>query len=77
MSANGSRLEWTEPAVRARERAVPVLCRRGFKKRFGAILERLSAEEISRRQAAKELGIGYATLKRLLDGQAGGGTSGG
>ena len=41
--------------------------RRGFKHRFGAILERLLAGDISRRKAAKELGIGYATLKRLLD----------
>jgi DNA invertase Pin-like site-specific DNA recombinase len=41
--------------------------RRGFKKRFGAVLERLSAGDISRRQAAQELGIGYATLKRLID----------
>jgi DNA invertase Pin-like site-specific DNA recombinase len=43
--------------------------RRGFQKRFGAILERLIQGEISRRQAAKELNIGYATLKRLLDQQ--------
>jgi DNA invertase Pin-like site-specific DNA recombinase len=41
--------------------------RRGFQKRFGAILERLHEGSISRRQAAKELNIGYATLKRLLD----------
>jgi DNA invertase Pin-like site-specific DNA recombinase len=41
--------------------------RRGFQKRFGAILERLIRGEISRRQAARELNIGYATLKRLLD----------
>jgi DNA invertase Pin-like site-specific DNA recombinase len=41
--------------------------RRGFHSRFGAILERLIKGDISRRQAAKELGIGYATLKRLLD----------
>src|ERR671915_885003 len=41
--------------------------RKGFPKRFGAILERLSKGDISRRQAAKELNIGYATLKRLLD----------
>jgi putative DNA-invertase from lambdoid prophage Rac len=41
--------------------------RRGFNKRFGAILERLDAGELSRRKAAQELGIGYATLKRLLD----------
>lgn len=41
--------------------------RRGFQARFGAILERLRDGTISRRQAAKELDIGYATLKRLLD----------
>jgi DNA invertase Pin-like site-specific DNA recombinase len=41
--------------------------RKGFSKRFGAILERLLKGDISRRQAAKELRIGYATLKRLLD----------
>jgi Trp operon repressor len=33
-------------------------------------LERLIQGEISRRQAAKELNIGYATLKRLLDAHA-------
>ncbi len=44
--------------------------RRGFNRSFGAISERLNAGDISRRKAAKELGIGYATLKRLLDGQA-------
>lgn len=38
-----------------------------FKSRYRTIVERLSAGDISRRQAAKELGIGYATLKRLLD----------
>ena len=43
--------------------------RKGFKHRFEAILERLGAGKISRREAAKELGIGYATLKRLLDAQ--------
>ena len=43
--------------------------RRGFKRRFGAILERLSDGNISRRRAAQELGIGYATLKRLLDAE--------
>ena len=41
--------------------------RRGFDRRFGDILERLHDEKISRRQAAKELGVGYATLNRLLD----------
>ena len=43
--------------------------KRGFKKRFGAVLERLSAGDISRRQAALDLGIGYATFKRLMDAQ--------
>ena len=47
--------------------------RPGFNRRFGAILERLDAGEISRRKAAKELGIGYATLKRLIDGGSTGG----
>ena len=43
--------------------------RPGFKRRFGAVLERLRSDEISRRAAAKELGIGYATFKRLLDAE--------
>ncbi len=46
--------------------------RRGFNKRLGEILERLNGGDISRRRAAIELGIGYATLKRLLDAQASG-----
>ena len=54
-----------------------VMDRRGFRKRFGAVLERLNAEEISRRNAAKELGIGYATLKRLLDVNGVAGSGGG
>jgi len=41
--------------------------RRGFRQDYGAVLERLDKGEVSRRQAAHELGIGYATLKRLLD----------
>lgn len=41
--------------------------RRGFQTRYKTVLERLDSGEISRRKAAKELGIGYATLKRLLD----------
>ena len=43
--------------------------RRGFNRRFTEVLARLDAGDISRRKAAKELGIGYATLKRLLDGR--------
>ncbi len=44
--------------------------RKGFNKRFGDILERLNGGAISRRRAAIELGIGYATLKRLLDAES-------
>ena len=43
--------------------------RKGFNRRFNEVLERLNAGELSRRKAARELGIGYATLKRLLDDQ--------
>jgi transposase len=38
-----------------------------FIQRFSAIKERLNLGQLSRRQAAKELTIGYATLARLLD----------
>ena len=41
--------------------------RRGFAQSFGVVLEGLNAGSISRSQAAKELKIGYATLKRQLD----------
>ncbi|HEU0022766.1 MAG TPA: recombinase family protein [Dehalococcoidia bacterium] len=41
--------------------------RRGFSQRFGVVLEGLDAGVLSRSQAARELKIGYATLKRLLD----------
>jgi DNA invertase Pin-like site-specific DNA recombinase len=44
-----------------------VMDRWGFKRRFGDILERLTHGNISRRQAAKELDIGYSTFKRLID----------
>ena len=47
-----------------------VTSRRGFIKSFGAILERLRDGALSRRQAAKELNIGYATLVRLLEKHA-------
>ena len=45
--------------------------RKGFSRRFDEVLVRLNAGDISRRRAAKELNMGYATLKRLLDGQSG------
>lgn len=44
-----------------------VMDRKGFKSRFGVVLERLTQGQVSRCQAARDLGIGYATLKRLID----------
>jgi DNA invertase Pin-like site-specific DNA recombinase len=41
--------------------------RPGFLRRYKTILEQLNAGEISRRGAARELDIGYATFKRMLD----------
>ena len=41
--------------------------RDGFSQRFIAMVERLEQGHVSRRQVARELSIGYATLKRLLD----------
>ena len=39
----------------------------GFLQRFQVVASRIRKGGISRRQAARELNIGYATLKRLLD----------
>lgn len=44
-----------------------VTSRRGFDQRYVDVIERLGAGDISRRKASKELKIGYATFKRLLD----------
>lgn len=41
--------------------------RDGFSQRFMSVMDRIEQGGISRRQAARELSIGYATLKRLLD----------
>ena len=38
-----------------------------FEQLYTRVLELLGSGGLSRRQAARELGIGYATLKRLLD----------
>jgi transposase len=46
-----------------------VMERPDFIQQFTVMKERLGRGEISRRQAAKALDIGYATLKRLLDSQ--------
>ncbi len=40
-----------------------------FEQRFIGVIERIGLGGLSRRQAARELGIGFATLKRLLDCQ--------
>ena len=40
-----------------------------FEQQFTVVVERIGRGGLSRRQAARELGIGYATLKRLLDSQ--------
>ena len=40
-----------------------------FEQRFATVVQRIGLGGLSRRQAAQELGIGYATLKRLLDSQ--------
>ena len=42
--------------------------RPGFAQRLAAVQARLAAGEVSRRQAAMELGIGYTTLTRALAG---------
>lgn len=44
-----------------------VIEQEGFLQRFQVVMSRIGEEGISRRQAARELNIGYATLKRLLD----------
>jgi hypothetical protein len=44
-----------------------VIDQEGFLQRFRLVLRHIGEDGISRRQAARELNIGYATLKRLLD----------
>ena len=39
----------------------------GFDEKFAEVLKRIETGALSRRKAAQELEIGYATLKRLLD----------
>ena len=53
-----------------------VMDRKGIKRRFGAVLECLTQGQVSRCQAARELGIGYATLKRLIDARNNDGSPG-
>ncbi len=44
-----------------------VIEQEGFLQRFRLVVSRIGEDGISRRQAARELNIGYATLKRLFD----------
>jgi DNA invertase Pin-like site-specific DNA recombinase len=46
-----------------------VMDRKGFRGRFGVVLKGLEHGQVSRCQAARELNIGYATLKRLIDAE--------
>ena len=48
---------------------LPVEEREGFAERFAPILAQLEQKVITRKQAAKALGISGPTLKRILDGQ--------
>ena len=40
-----------------------------FEKRFATVIKRIASGGLSRSQAARELGIGYTTLTRLLEDQ--------
>lgn len=58
---------WSGPGRRAGVSRPKVIEREGFLKHFAAVVERLGDGSLSRRKAAKELDIGYATLKHLID----------
>jgi transposase len=49
---------------------IPVEERAGFAERFMPVLTQLEQKTITRKQAARALGISVPTLKRILDGQA-------
>ena len=67
--------EWTKAGMeRARQAGkqigmLPVEEREGFAERFAPILAQLQQKAITRKQAARELGISGPTLKRILDGR--------
>jgi transposase len=48
---------------------IPVEEREGFAERFAPVLAQLERKAITRKQAARALGISGPTLKRILDGQ--------
>jgi len=67
--------EWTKAGMeRARQAGkqigmLPVEEREGFAERFAPVLAQLEQKAITRKQAARALGISGPTLKRILDGQ--------
>jgi len=67
--------EWTKSGMeRARQAGkqigmIPVEEREGFAERFAPVLAQLEQKAITRKQAARALGISGPTLKRILDGQ--------
>jgi transposase len=67
--------EWTKAGIeRARQAGkqigmIPVEEREGFADRFAPVFAQLEQKTITRKQAAKALGISCPTLKRILDGQ--------
>ena len=60
---------WCGPGWSWRARP-SVADRQGFSYRLEAVLKHLEHPGISRRQAAQELAVGYATFKRLLDARS-------
>jgi hypothetical protein len=48
---------------------IPVEEREGFAERFAPVHAELERKAITRKQAARALGISCPTLKRILDGQ--------
>ena len=56
-----------KPQSRVKVGRPRVTDRPAFRERFGRILESLNGESISKRQATLRLGIGHATLLRLLE----------
>jgi transposase len=67
--------EWTKAGIeRARQAGkqigmLPVEEREGFSERFAPVLAQLKQKAITKKQAARALGISGPTLKRILDGQ--------
>ena len=45
----------------------PALDRKGFRRQWAAVAARIRAGDLSRRAAARELGVGVATIQRLLE----------